>query len=142
MIRFACPSCGKVCNAKDEAAGTRGKCPGCGQVMQIPTFDRQQDLNPPAKVPSPATPSLQPVPTAAWFYMKPGFLQEETTGPIPDATLLQLAFDGQIKPKVLVTHPVHTQGKWVTMEQIPAALAKYDEGIQYRQQLRDEEARA
>lgn len=37
-IRVKCPnaSCGKVMNVKDELAGKKGKCPGCGGVLPIP----------------------------------------------------------------------------------------------------------
>jgi len=36
MIRFDCPSCGKTIKVKDEGAGRKGKCPGCGEAIQIP----------------------------------------------------------------------------------------------------------
>ena len=34
-IKFACPSCGKAYNVKDELAGKKAKC-RCGAVMPIP----------------------------------------------------------------------------------------------------------
>jgi hypothetical protein len=36
MITFACPTCQKKLSVKDELAGKKGKCPGCGQTMAIP----------------------------------------------------------------------------------------------------------
>jgi hypothetical protein len=36
MIAFACPSCQKKLSVKDELAGKKVKCPGCGQVMAVP----------------------------------------------------------------------------------------------------------
>ncbi len=36
MISFPCPACGKQINTKDELAGKKAKCPGCGQTITIP----------------------------------------------------------------------------------------------------------
>ena len=38
-IRVECEACGKVLNARDEAAGKKAKCPDCGNVLQIPDQD-------------------------------------------------------------------------------------------------------
>lgn len=35
-IPVTCPSCGHQTNAKDSAAGKRGKCPKCGGIVQVP----------------------------------------------------------------------------------------------------------
>lgn len=35
-IRFRCPHCNKPVNVARQYAGKRGKCPGCGSVVQIP----------------------------------------------------------------------------------------------------------
>ena len=35
-IRVTCNNCGKELNAKDESAGKKVKCPGCGDVLAIP----------------------------------------------------------------------------------------------------------
>ncbi len=37
MISFTCSSCSKPLQVKDEMAGKKAKCPGCGQVISIPT---------------------------------------------------------------------------------------------------------
>ena len=37
MIRFACDGCGKTINVAATAAGKRGKCPGCGTSVLVPT---------------------------------------------------------------------------------------------------------
>lgn len=36
MIRFKCPHCGKAIKVKDEGAGKKGKCHGCGEVIRVP----------------------------------------------------------------------------------------------------------
>ena len=36
MIKFSCDNCGYKIGAKDEKAGKRGKCPGCGGVIVVP----------------------------------------------------------------------------------------------------------
>jgi serine/threonine protein kinase len=36
MIAFRCNHCGKDIKVKDELAGRKGKCPGCGTVISIP----------------------------------------------------------------------------------------------------------
>ena len=38
-IRVLCPSCQKKLNAKEELAGKRVKCPGCGQVLVVAAPD-------------------------------------------------------------------------------------------------------
>lgn len=35
-IPVTCPSCGKVLEARESAAGQQAYCPGCGDVIQIP----------------------------------------------------------------------------------------------------------
>lgn len=37
MIRFNCDACGRSLNIADEKAGMRGKCPGCGASLVVPT---------------------------------------------------------------------------------------------------------
>jgi len=36
MIKFKCHGCNSVMNVKDEAAGRKGKCPQCGNVVLVP----------------------------------------------------------------------------------------------------------
>lgn len=36
MIRFACPTCGKVLKAHDNRAGGKGTCTRCGQRLKVP----------------------------------------------------------------------------------------------------------
>lgn len=38
-IEVECSSCGKVLRVKDSNAGKRGKCPSCGEVVQIPELE-------------------------------------------------------------------------------------------------------
>ena len=38
MISFQCPACGKKLKVKDEFAGKKGKCPKCGNVINIPAL--------------------------------------------------------------------------------------------------------
>ncbi len=37
MISFACPACSKPLKVKDEVAGKRVKCPGCGKALVVPS---------------------------------------------------------------------------------------------------------
>ena len=37
-IKVTC-SCGRVLNVKDELAGKKGRCPSCGNVLQVPTLE-------------------------------------------------------------------------------------------------------
>jgi hypothetical protein len=41
MIRFVCPSCSKSIKATAEQAGKHAKCPGCGNVVEIPKSTAQ-----------------------------------------------------------------------------------------------------
>lgn len=42
-ISVSCPSCGKVLQAKESAAGKKAKCPDCGEVIKIPELDALMD---------------------------------------------------------------------------------------------------
>ena len=42
-ISVSCDSCGKQLKVKDDAAGKRVKCPGCGKAVQIPQSDDVMD---------------------------------------------------------------------------------------------------
>src|SRR5262245_18556637 len=58
-IRFTCP-CGREIQAKDEYAGTEGRCPSCGEVVRIPSLAEapqpRQDAEPARPFPRPASP--------------------------------------------------------------------------------------
>ncbi len=36
MIKFSCKNCGHKLGVKDEMAGKKGKCPGCGGIITVP----------------------------------------------------------------------------------------------------------
>lgn len=36
MIHFNCPNCNKAIRVRDEAAGKKGKCLGCGEMIRVP----------------------------------------------------------------------------------------------------------
>lgn len=38
MIAFTCPTCHKTFRVKEELAGKKAKCSGCGQIMQLPSL--------------------------------------------------------------------------------------------------------
>src|SRR5262249_6581835 len=38
-VAFSCPECGKQLNVRDDLAGKRIKCPGCGAVVSVPDSD-------------------------------------------------------------------------------------------------------
>jgi predicted RNA-binding Zn-ribbon protein involved in translation (DUF1610 family) len=43
-IKVTCSSCGKTLNAPDDAAGKRAKCPGCGNVITVPSAVQEAEL--------------------------------------------------------------------------------------------------
>ena len=59
-IRFKCGECGRVLNVKDGLAGKKGKCPGCGGVIEVPL--RSEEEAPPEPM-SAETGSTAPEPT-------------------------------------------------------------------------------
>src|SRR3954454_12681367 len=76
MIKFTCEHCGKDnITAPDVAAGKKGKCPACKQVVQIPALDdvetdldvveEPEEAAPPPKKPAPTRPVAQPRPRPA-----------------------------------------------------------------------------
>jgi serine/threonine protein kinase len=55
MICFECPACRKQLKVKDELAGKKGKCPGCGATLTIPAAQEQPvAAGPPSANVSPA----------------------------------------------------------------------------------------
>ena len=87
-IEFACPTCGKVLKLRDEAAGKKGRCPYCKEVITVPEASLAQDdlieivpadapKKPPVLPPRPPKPSVStPAPPAA--------PPAEATKPCPD----------------------------------------------------------
>lgn len=43
MIRFSCPSCGKILKVPDHGAGRKVACPRCGQHLLVPPPVRSQN---------------------------------------------------------------------------------------------------
>src|SRR5436309_1301759 len=61
-ISIACPNCGKALRVKDEWAGRRATCPGCGTTFPVPGTAAAPDAPiaanaPPGSQPSPPPPS-------------------------------------------------------------------------------------
>jgi hypothetical protein len=57
MIRFKCPKCSKEISVNDDLAGRKGKCPGCGQMLQVPDSPAlSQPVQPPVAVAPPPAP--------------------------------------------------------------------------------------
>src|SRR5262245_11532964 len=81
MIAFACVSCQKRLSVKDEFAGKKVKCPGCGNVMPVPdqAVASSATLEQPRPLPSsPLKPESREVPPA------PPTSTEPPTPPPPD----------------------------------------------------------
>lgn len=59
MIRFRCPHCDKNITVGENAAGKRGKCPGCGNEVRVPEQSEQVPVaaSPFPVFPEPAPPS-------------------------------------------------------------------------------------
>ena len=66
MIQFHCAKCGKRLMVKDESAGKRAKCPGCGEVMLVPGAKSAAPAGPAARpaAPPPKAPAPRPQPAA------------------------------------------------------------------------------
>ena len=39
MMKISCVFCGKNLEAPDDAIGKKGKCPGCGEILDIQSVD-------------------------------------------------------------------------------------------------------
>ena len=65
-IEFDCPQCGKKLRVRDELAGKKGKCPGCGNVVVVPTAPPGPPVQvgpPPPLAGPPPQPGPPPLPT-------------------------------------------------------------------------------
>ena len=49
MIPLTCNHCDKKLRLRDEIAGRRIKCPGCGGTLTVPLLDEEVDDVPPPK---------------------------------------------------------------------------------------------
>jgi len=64
-IEFSCESCGKRFTAKDEHAGRRAKCSGCGCATRIPMVASVKYPLPSASMPQPPAPETKQCPFCA-----------------------------------------------------------------------------
>jgi hypothetical protein len=53
-IEVRCEHCGKTMQVQDSSAGTRGRCPFCKEVIQVPPLTSVVRAKPVSKVPSPS----------------------------------------------------------------------------------------
>ena len=74
-INVECPQCGKKLRVRDEQAGKKGKCPGCGNVLVVPSA-------PPG-----------PPPTAA---VRPATAEAEREAPVAPATDQPTGLEAQV----------------------------------------------
>lgn len=65
---------------------------------------------------------------SGWYYIKKGMVSDSQEGPINEADFLNLAFAGELVPGIVVLHPTNTNGEWVDVSRIPAALKQYEDG--------------
>lgn len=63
-IKVTCGSCGREMNVKDALAGKKGKCPGCGGIIEVPMPETPVEA-------APEPPQTPPEPAAAEEEMKP-----------------------------------------------------------------------
>jgi len=71
MIRLTCGQCGKALKVPDQLAGKRGKCPSCGNTIEVPQAEPQ--------------PEIQPDPIADFSYQTAAESSEPLAGPDPSA---------------------------------------------------------
>lgn len=67
-MRFRCPKCGKGIKAADEMAGKRGKCPACGQILDVPAVANGNER----KTSTKPKEESKPVPPAESRSLSPG----------------------------------------------------------------------
>jgi hypothetical protein len=48
-LKFSCPHCKKVIRVKEELSGKKAKCPGCQQILTIPTVKQPASTSPAKK---------------------------------------------------------------------------------------------
>lgn len=117
-ILFRC-SCGKVMQAKEEHAGSRCKCVGCGAMLQIPAASAAATLATPAPkpvAPKPAPPAAAPSSASTHASAKPT-AAEATVGPSTSA-LEANTISSQVSP--LPARPKASHGEAVDTIPYPA----------------------
>jgi hypothetical protein len=133
MIQATCLGCGQKLKVKDQLAGKKVKCPGCGDPMRIPTAaETVEDVGlplpppPPQARPSPpvAKPAPPPPPPPAPAVPQPAF---DFGQPTPAAAADPAVFGGlaestgtPLAPRRRRTSPVKS---WATHGALVGALA-------------------
>lgn len=79
---------------------------------------------------------------SGWIYIKSGIVSDSQIGPLSDADLLRLAYNGEISLETNLTHPVNTKGRWVQAGQIQGIKKKIEEGKSERAAKKEQEKSA
>lgn len=88
-IKFPCPNCEKPLRVKDELAGKRGKCPGCGSMVNVPvtqeeTVPKQTWWNEPGSTNEAVTEAPKPPPVDVEAEAAAALSDEPVQEEIPD----------------------------------------------------------
>ena len=97
MIKITCAECGRHLEAPDDAAGKKGKCPGCGAVFEVPVAGGQ-------------------FAASGWRMKKPG---GKVYGPADTATMRTWIQEGRVSPEDMLAQeaaeswkPAHSIGEF------------------------------
>jgi hypothetical protein len=60
MITFTCGNCNQSLTVPDDSAGKKGKCPQCGNLVEIPTSSPLPAYSPPPLSQAPPAPPMSP----------------------------------------------------------------------------------
>ncbi len=76
--------------------------------------------------------------THQWYYMKSGFAQENTIGPVAEDEFLEQIRLGKITPNTQILCKTRTNGNWLELSQFPGAMQVYQQGIDERKKMADD----
>jgi hypothetical protein len=68
MITFTCPNCSQSLTVPDDSAGKKGKCPQCGNILDIPVTSTPAGFTPP---PPPAASFMPPPAEPVFAHVEP-----------------------------------------------------------------------
>jgi TM2 domain-containing membrane protein YozV len=78
-----------------------------------------------------------------WYYSKPGWMKDETLGPIDNETLIRMVRSGEITLDMNITSPTVTSNQWKIVKQFPKLVEAHNEGEKERaaERAREKELR-
>jgi phage FluMu protein Com len=117
MITFACEKCGKQITVANQHAGKKGKCPGCHEIIDIPSDLSDSPESPSPGIPPRPSPASTIPPGGKEWHCRVG---GKEYGPISESQLKEWLGDGRVGDEDLVWTSAMPQ--WASLASVRGLL--------------------